>query len=63
MTFVTVYRFKIWNSEIGDFVVSLRWGTRAAIEMSRGEIIAESAREVPVSAIDDRGFTAPDPVN
>jgi hypothetical protein len=63
MTFVTVYRFKIWNSDIGDFVVSLRLGTRAAIEMSRGEIIKESAREVPVSDINARGFTAPDPLN
>jgi hypothetical protein len=57
MTFVTVYRFKIWNNDIGDFVLSLRMGTRAAIKMARGEIDEGTATEVPVADIDDNGFT------
>ena len=61
MTFVTVYKFKIWNSEIGEYVVSLRMGTRGAIEMTRGEIIEGSAREIPGADIDARWFTTRDP--
>ena len=57
MTFVTVYRFKIWNNDIADFVVSLRMGTRAAIEMARGEIVEGTAKEVPVTDINAEGFT------
>ena len=57
MTFVTVYRFKVWNSDVGDFVVSLRMGTRAAIEMAHGEIVEGSATEVPVAEINSEGFT------
>ena len=60
MTFVTVYKFKIWNSEIGEYVVSLRIGTRGAIEMTRGEIIEGSAREIPVADIGAKGFTTRD---
>ena len=56
MTFVTIYKYKIWNGDIREFVLSLRMGTRAAIEEVRGEIIEESATEVPVSQIDARGF-------
>jgi hypothetical protein len=63
MTFVTVYKFKIWNSEIGEFVLSLRMGTRAAIEMSHGEIIEGSATEIPVADIDAKGFTTRDLAN
>lgn len=63
MTFVTVYRFKIWNPEIGEFVVSLRMGTRAAIEAARGEIIQGSGTEVPVTDIDAKGFTRRDAEN
>ena len=57
MTFVTVYRFKIWNAEIGEFVLSLRMGTRAAIETAGGEIVEGSGTEVPVTELDPRGFT------
>ncbi|HLY07008.1 MAG TPA: hypothetical protein VKR31_14780 [Rhizomicrobium sp.] len=57
MTFVTVYKFKIWNTEIGQFVLSLRMGTRAAIESAGGEIMEGSATEVPVTELDRRGFT------
>lgn len=63
MTFVTVYRFKVWNPEIGEFVLSLRLGTRAAIAMVRGEIIEGSGTEVPVTHIDDKGFTRRDAGN
>ena len=61
MTFVTVYKFKIWNSEIGEYVVSLRIGTRGASEMTRGDIIEGSAREIPGADIDARWFTTRDP--
>lgn len=57
MTFVTVYRFKVWNNDVGDFVVSLRMGTRAAIEMAQGEIIEGTATEVPVAEINAEGLT------
>ena len=60
MTFVTVYKYKVWNGDIREFVLSLRMGTRAAIEAVRGEIIEESATEVPVAQIDARGFTIRD---
>lgn len=63
MTFVTVYKFKIWNSEIGAFVLSLRMGTRAAIETAGGEIMEASATEVPVTELDHRGFTTKDAAN
>ena len=63
MTYVTVYSFRIWNPEIGEFVPSLRMGTRAAIETMRGEIIEGSGREVPVTDLDAKGFTRPDTGN
>lgn len=63
MTFVTVYKFKIWNSEISEFVLSLRMGTRAAIETAGGEIIEGSGTEVPVTELDLKGFTARNAAN
>lgn len=63
MTYVTVYRFRVWNAEVGQFIPSLRLGTRAAIEIMRGEIIEGSGTEVPVTDIDPRGFTRPDADN
>ena len=63
MTFVTVYEFKIWNDEAGAFVVQARMGTRAAIQTAGGEIIEESAREVPAADLDSRGFTRSPPAN
>jgi len=63
MTFVTVYKFKVWNGEIGAFVESLRMGTRAAIGTVGGEITEGSATEVPATELDRKGFTTKDAAN
>ena len=59
MTFVKVYKYKIWNSEILSFVPSLRMGTRAAVAAMHAEIIEGSEIEVPVTELDAKGFTKP----
>jgi hypothetical protein len=60
MTFVTVYRFEVWNPEIRSFIPSLRMGTRAAIAAVPGEIIRGSAVEIAITELDADGFTKPD---
>ena len=59
MTFVTVYRAKIWKPEREGFELWPRMGTRAAIEKLGGKIVEGSAREVPASDLDDEGFVDP----
>jgi hypothetical protein len=56
MTFVTVYRAKIWKPESKGYEIWPRMGTRAAIEKLGGKIVEGSAREVPAGDLDDDGF-------
>jgi hypothetical protein len=59
MTFVTVYRFRLWNPDRRDFDIWPRLGTRAAIEKAGGKIVEGSAMEVPAGDLDDDGFALP----
>jgi len=59
MTFVTVYRARIWRPESRRFQEWPQMGTRAVIEKLGGKIIDGSAREVPAVDLDDGGFVNP----
>jgi len=60
MTRVTVYSFKVWNYQLGEFTSSPHRGMRRAIEAIGGKIIEDSEISVPTSQIDANGFVKPD---
>jgi hypothetical protein len=60
MTFVTVYRFRVWENDLGRFVAHQRMGRRAAIATLQGQMVEGSATEVLVSEIDEEGLTIRD---
>jgi hypothetical protein len=57
VTYVTVYKFKVWDDVKGRYVVSRRMGTLGAVGSARGVIVEGTATEVPPSELDAEGLT------
>jgi hypothetical protein len=56
MNKVTVYRFQIWDQDIGENVWAPRMATVGAIQRVNGAVDEATAQLVDRSALDDNGF-------
>ncbi len=61
MSTVTVYRFKQWSQQTGDYVVSRRMATRSAIERIPSLVLIEGTEaEIDGANLDSNGMTVRD---
>jgi hypothetical protein len=58
-TTVTVHRYRITDPSTGEWVVQLSKASESHISEVGGQIIAHTAEDVPVSALDRRGHFVP----
>jgi 3-isopropylmalate dehydratase small subunit len=57
---VKVYKFRKYDIDKDENIVSKRYATRACIDRLGGEIIEESERDAPDFALDSDGFYDPE---
>lgn len=51
MSNVKIYQFKVWDTNIDDYKLSRRWGTRDGIKKICGKVLEETELEINENVI------------
>lgn len=59
MVKITVFRFKVWDTSTGDYILAESFSTKERIEKVGGIPLRETAKEVDLSTVTPDGVHKP----